>query len=116
MTLIRYLAISIFILLFFSTSSYSQDLEVPRLGSFLVEKNAIPEMKDIWKWDNYTFIHQKLKLPNVTSNNYRTPVDMTSAVARIENSKPAARTQMQLNNIRISNYNTDKHNAPLRIR
>jgi len=116
MTIIRYLVIGIFMLLFFSISSYAQDLEVPRLGSFQVERNAIPEMKDIWKRDNYTFIHQKLKLPKVTSNNYRTPVDMTSVVARIENSKQAARNQIQLNNIRLSNYNKEEDNASLRIR
>ena len=115
MTLIRYLAIGIFMLLFFSTSSYSQDIEVPRLGSFQVEKNAIPEMNDIWKRDNYTFIHQKLKLPKVTSHNYRAPVDMTSVVASIENSKQAARNQMRLDNIRLSNLAKEEESATFRI-
>src|SRR5699024_7875681 len=60
--------------------------------------------------------HQKLNLPKVTSNNYRTPVGMTRVVATIEKSKQAARNQTQLNNIRLTNYNQAEDHASVRIR
>lgn len=81
---------------------FSQDLELPRLGTFQVDKNSIPEMQDIWKRNDYGKLNQKLKLPKVNSKNYRTPVDMTNVVASIESGKQASRNQELIDNIRIS--------------
>lgn len=85
-----------------SLSGFSQDLELPRLGTFQVNKNSIPEMQDIWKRDDYGKLNQKLKLPKVNSKNYRTPVDMGNVVAQIESGRQAARNQDLIDNIRIS--------------
>lgn len=91
-----------FLLLVSSFSGFAQDLERPRLGTFQVEKNTIPEMQDIWKSNSFNVIHKALKLPKITPKNYRTPVDMVSVVAGIENSKRAGMYQELIDNIRIS--------------
>jgi len=98
-------------------SGFSQDLELPRLGTFQVDKNKIPEMQDIWKRSDYGKLNQKLKLPEVNSKNYRTPVDMANVVAQIESGKQAGRSQELIDNIRISygNYQTEDQKATFRI-
>lgn len=111
---IRY-PISVLILFLFCFSSFSQEVDLPRLGTFKVEKNSIPEMQDIWIRDNYAKINLALKLPKVTSKNYRSPVDMASVVASIESSKQAARSQIVLDNVRIANYQQEDKKATFKI-
>src|SRR5690625_1630601 len=110
----RYL-ISVLILFLISFSSFSQEVEMPRLGTFKVEKNTIPEMQDIWMRDDYAKINLKLKLPKVTSKNYRSPVDMATVVEKIESSKQAARNQIILDNVRIANYQQEDKKATFRV-
>lgn len=107
--------ISVLVLFLISFSGFSQDVEMPRLGTFKVEKNSIPEMQDIWKREDYAKINLKLKLPKVTSKNYRSPVDMASVVARIESSKQAARNQILLDNVRIANYQQENKKTTFKI-
>lgn len=101
MAAMRYIIV-VFILLLFPFSSLAQELEMPRLGTFQVEKNTIPEMQDMWKRNNFNKINHTLRLPSVTSKNYRTPVDMASVVAGIERGKKARRNQDLIDNIRVS--------------
>lgn len=107
--------IGVFIIFLISLSSFSQEVELPQLGTFKVEKNTIPEMQDIWKRDDYAKIYLKLNLPKVTSKNYRTPVNMISVVAKIENSKQMAKNQGLLDNIRIENYRKSDDKATFRV-
>lgn len=101
MPAIRYILFGV-ILLLFPFSSLSQELEMPRLGTFQVKKNSIPEMHDMWKRNNFDKINYKLKLPSVTSKNYRTPVDMANVVAGIEMGRKVGRNQDLIDNIRVS--------------
>lgn len=116
MSLIQYL-LGVCILFFLPFSGFSQDIELPRLGTFKVDKNSIPEMQDIWKRNDYGKLNQKLKLPKVNSKNYRTPVDMANVVASIESGKQAGRNQDLIDNIRISygSYLKDDKKASFRI-
>lgn len=116
MAAIRYIIFGI-ILSLFSFSSLAQELEIPRLGTFQVKKNTIPEMKDIWKRNNFNKINHTLKLPSVTSKNYRTPVDMASVVAGIENSKKLGKNQELIDNIRVyyGSYQKDDKRNSLKI-
>ncbi len=107
MSSIRYL-LGVCILILLPFSGFSQELELPRLGTFQIEKSSIPEMKDIWKQSDYENTLQKLKLPKVNSKNYRTPVNMANVVAGIENSKQAAKSQNLMDNIRISSYGSSQ--------
>lgn len=116
MSFIQYL-LGVCFFFFLSFSGFSQDLELPRLGTFKVDKNSIPEMQDIWKRNDYWKLNQKLKLPKVNSTNYRTPVDMGSVVAQIESGRQAGRNQELIDNIRISygSYLTDDKKASFKI-
>lgn len=112
----RYL-IALCILLLVTHSSFAQELEVPRLGTFQVKKNSIPEMQDVWKRANYSSVQYSLKLPSVTTENYRMPIDMANVVTKIEKQKQAGISQDLINNIRLSygTYQKEEKKASLRL-
>lgn len=109
--------IGVYFFLLLPFSGISQDLELPRLGTFEVDKKSIPEMHDIWKQPDYGRLNQKLKLPKVNSKNYRTPVDMVNVVASLESGKQAGRNQELIDNIRISygSYRKDGEKSSFRV-
>ncbi len=93
--------ISISFLFLFPFFGLAQDQELPRLGTFEVKRSTLPEMSSLWKRTSYDNITSPLKLPKISSKNYRTPVNMTDVIAGIESRKQAAKSQFSIDKIRV---------------
>jgi len=106
------------VIFFFSFSSIAQEVKELRLGTFQIQKSKFPELMSDWKSMNFKTFNSPLKLRSVTTDNYRTQVDMSEVVAGIARSKQSSKNQKLIDNIRLpyAHYSkTEDRKGNLRI-
>lgn len=104
----------VFALIMFSTlSSFAQELERPKYGSFYQQKQEVEIERDaIWTETNFFTPKNVIRAPRITPENYRKPVDMAGIVSGMERAKQSRNNQAIINNIRLSVASYQKDEKP----